>query len=262
VAERKFFIAANFKMHKDQKLMQAYLQEIKSICYKQDPSVCESVDVALAPAAIFLQQSKEALGDCAIKVVAQNCHWQDSGAYTGELSIDMLKSIATDAVLIGHSERRKIFLESDALIAQKLQAANNKSFCPIVCIGEALEDRKANKSLEVVAAQIDLALGTIKDPKDLIIAYEPVWAIGTGLSATPEQVQEVHSFLRTRLAERFSFEQAQKTRIIYGGSVNKDVLAELLMLADVDGALVGGASLDAKNFFELINIANSCQKKK
>ena len=174
----------------------------------------------------------------------------------------MLKSLDLEGSIIGHSERRNVFCESNEFIGKKLTACLQHSLTPILCVGENLTERKDNKTLEVIKSQLDSALNETTNLAGTIIAYEPVWAIGTGLTASSAQVQEVHNFIRTYIKNTYAADKADKLKIIYGGSVNKEVIAELLMLPDVDGALVGGASLDPQKFFDLIKIALCCHNKK
>lgn len=216
------------------------------------------VDVVIAPPLTVLAAIAATLEDAggSVEVSAQNLYPKDSGAFTGEVSAPMIKSAGATWVILGHSERRAIFGESDAFIRQKIEAAVAGGLRPIACIGETLEERESGKTLDVVFQQVDAFADLLKDaPGNIVIAYEPVWAIGTGKVATPEQAQEVHAAIRGRLAEKVSPEVADKTRILYGGSVKGDNAAELLGRADIDGALVGGASLKPDDFGAIIAAA-------
>ena len=258
MSTRKFFIAANFKMNKTFEEMHSYCQIFKDLC--SNNSKVAKVDIAIAPPAVFLDFTKQYLQENGINIMAQNCHWQDCGAYTGELSSLMLKSLGVDKVIIGHSERRNIFFESNDLVGKKINSCLKHSLTPILCVGENQQERKDKKTLAVIKEQLESVFNQIESFTEIIIAYEPVWAIGTGLTAEAKQIQEVHNFIRDYIAERFSDQVAQKTVVIYGGSVNKNIVSDLLLLPDVDGALVGGASLNPYDFFELVKIAFEYQK--
>lgn len=217
-----------------------------------------NVDVVVSPPftalAAVAQTVEEAGGR--VEVASQNIHPKDSGAYTGEISASMLKAAGVKWVIIGHSERRQYFAETDEFIREKVQASLAAGLRPIACVGETLEEREAGKTLEVVFRHVDAFADLYaKNPGFGVIAYEPVWAIGTGKVATPEQAQEVHAAIRARLAEKVSPEVAEKTRLLYGGSVKGDNAAELLACTDIDGALVGGASLVAAGFGQIITAA-------
>jgi triosephosphate isomerase len=215
-----------------------------------------AVDVVVGPPFTALAAVSEALAEQGSKVgvAAQNLYPKDSGAFTGEISAPMLKAAGATWVILGHSERRQIFGESNAFIREKIVAAVAGGLRPIACIGETLAEREAGKTLAVCFEQVDAFADLLaKDPGHIVIAYEPVWAIGTGKVATPEQAQEVHAAIRARLAEKVGAEVAEKTRILYGGSVKPDNAKELLGCADIDGALVGGASLKASDFSGIVN---------
>jgi triosephosphate isomerase len=190
-----------------------------------------------------------------LKLGAQNCHQEESGAYTGEISAGMLKSLSVEYVIIGHSERREYFAESDELLAKKINAVLAKGLIPIFCCGEKLEVREANQHLELVENQIKNALFHLSPAafEKVVIAYEPVWAIGTGKTASPEQAQEMHLYIRNLLAKQYGDELAQATTILYGGSVNAANAKEIFQKPDVDGGLVGGASLKAEDFVTIVN---------
>ena len=211
-------------------------------------------DVVVAPTALALTAVVEALGDAAVGVAGQNLHAKPSGAFTGEISGPMLRAAGAGWVILGHSERRQYFGETDAGVATKAAAALVAGLLPIVCVGETLEEREAGRTLDVVLGQVDGSLdGLSPDALALVtLAYEPVWAIGTGRVATEAQAQEVHAAMRAHLVRRHGEALAARLRILYGGSVNPGNVAGLLAQADVDGALVGGASLEAGSFLALI----------
>ena len=219
-----------------------------------------NVDVVVAPPLTVLAAVAQTLEEAksSVGVSGQNLYPKDSGAFTGEVSGSMLRSAGAQWVILGHSERRQIFGESDAFIREKIEAAVSAGLRPIACIGETLTEREAGKTLEVVFTQVDAFCDLLSvSPGHIVIAYEPVWAIGTGKVATPAQAQEVHAAIRGRLAEKVSASVAEVTRILYGGSVKGDNAKELLGCADIDGALVGGASLKASGFGEIIAAAAS-----
>ena len=214
------------------------------------------VDVVIAPTFVYLPVISNAIKGSEIKLAAQTVSEFASGAYTGEVSLAMLKDFAVSHVILGHSERRSLFLETDAQVANKVLATLEAGITPILCVGETLEQREAGTTLDVCNAQVDavLELVGVEMFDKVVIAYEPVWAIGTGKSATSEQAQEVHKGIRDNIAEK-SLEIAQKVAILYGGSVKASNSAELFAQPDIDGALVGGASLDAKEFNSIIESA-------
>lgn len=194
------------------------------------------------------------LAERRVQIAAQNCHQQDAGAFTGEISATQLQSIGVSHVIIGHSERRQYFGESDELIAKKVDAALRNSLIPIVCIGELLEERNAGNYFSVIENQLTKATFHLPENqfKNLIIAYEPVWAIGTGLTATPEQAQEIHQFIRTKIAGKYGSAIAENTSILYGGSCNAQNAKALFAMPDIDGGLIGGASLKSRDFLTII----------
>ncbi len=216
-----------------------------------------NVDVLVAPPFINIPAVKDAIGGSSIILSAQNMHYESSGAYTGEVAPQMLVENGCTHVILGHSERRSIFGESSEMVNKKVEAAIQADLIPIVCIGETIEEREAGKTFDIIRAQLEGSLACFSSkgsiPASTIIAYEPVWAIGTGLTATPEQAQEVHLFIRNWLKENFNQESSDKIRILYGGSVKPDNAADLMSRADIDGALVGGASLKADSFLGIIN---------
>ena len=214
----------------------------------------KEVDIAICPPFTSLSEVSKAVIDSNIRLGAQNMSQNGYGAHTGEIAAGMLKEFSTKYVILGHSERREYQRESDELIAAKAKAAHEAGLKPIVCVGEQLEEREAGKTEDIVGTQVrgSLAGLTTEEMLGTVIAYEPVWAIGTGKTATAGQAQEVHAFIRNLLAELFDADTAKAVRIQYGGSVKPDNARELMSQPDVDGALVGGASLDVRNFSELI----------
>ncbi len=220
-----------------------------------------AVEVALAPPYTGLKQVKQAIQKSRIKLAAQNCHWEERGAFTGEITPLMLADLGCDFVIVGHSERRQIFLESDAVVAKKLHAALGNRLRPILCIGETLEERQAGRAGTVITRQLRIALkGLDKNAIDKIeIAYEPVWAIGTGHNATSEQISRVHQQIRNFLTKAFGSRSAKAVRILYGGSVNPKNAAEIIKTPQVNGLLVGGASLRAETFLPIVHCFASRQ---
>lgn len=212
------------------------------------------VKVILAPPFPFLSDAVSGVGTSAVEVAAQNCHHEENGAFTGEVSVAMLHSFGATYCIVGHSERRQYFGETDTLINQKIQRLLSHGIVPIYCCGELLHEREEGRHFTVVEEQIQAALqGFHKDDlKKVIIAYEPVWAIGTGVTATPEQAQEMHRFIREKLAQVLQ-DEAQQVSILYGGSVKPDNAKELFAQKDIDGGLIGGASLNAPDFLEIIH---------
>ncbi len=247
--ERKLIIAGNWKMNKtvaeSLDLANGLVRELKEV---------KEVDIAICPPFTALSEVSKAVIDSNIRLGAQNMSQNGYGAHTGEIAAGMLKEFSTKYVILGHSERREYQRESDELIAGKAKAAHEAGLKPIVCVGEQLEERESGNTENVVGTQVrgSLAGLTTEEMLGTVIAYEPVWAIGTGKTATAEQAQEVHAFIRNLLADLFDADTAKAVRIQYGGSVKPDNSRELMSQPDVDGALVGGASLDVRVFSELI----------
>ncbi|HEY2434637.1 MAG TPA: triose-phosphate isomerase [Vicinamibacterales bacterium] len=243
------FIAANWKMYKTVAEAVAFIKEFR-------PMVKEvhDVEIVIAPPFTALHAAVEAAHGSSLGVAGQNLHWEREGAFTGEISAAMLKEAGAEYVIIGHSERRRLFGDTDVSVNRKLTAALAAQLTPIVCIGETLDERDASQTLDVLDRQIKQGLDGVGGEQiaSLVVAYEPVWAIGTGRNATPAQAGEAHSHIRARLRQWFGGAAADQCHILYGGSVKPDNIGELASLEDVDGALVGGASLDVRSFYEIV----------
>lgn len=252
-ADRRPFIAGNWKMNKTVGEATALVRELRGLV----SMVRDRVEIAVAPPFTALYPVAKALEDSNISLAAQNCHWEASGAYTGEVSTGMLQEVGCRYVIIGHSERRQFFGETDETVNRRLQAVLRAGLLPILCVGETLAEREGNRTLEVVGRQLKggLAGFAAGDVGGFVVAYEPVWAIGTGKTATSDQAQEVHAFIREQLTLLHGQQTANRIRIQYGGSVKPENAAELLSKPDVDGALVGGASLKAGDFAGIIKAA-------
>ena len=246
---RKKIVAGNWKMNKDYKESKNLVTKLLNIC---KPG---KVEVIIAPPFINLLSSIKILEDSSIKVAAQNMHYADSGAYTGEISGSMLKSIGVEHVILGHSERRAYFNETDELLSKKVDAALSNGMRIIFCFGEELNDRKSGIENSVVKSQIKNALFHLPSSAwgKIVLAYEPVWAIGTGETASPEQAQDMHAFIRSTISSAFSQDLANSIPILYGGSVKSSNAKEIFSKPDVDGGLIGGASLDADHFGMIVN---------
>ncbi len=243
-------MAANWKMHKTIPAIISFLDSFIPLMRE----LGSDREVVIAPPFIGLETVCRALrGRKGMGVAAQNMHFEEQGAFTGEISPLMLSDLGVGHVILGHSERRHVFGETDGFIAKKVVSALEHDLKPILCIGEKLEQREAGETNAVLEAQLRKGLSgvTAEQAQDVVIAYEPVWAIGTGKTATPEQAQEAHIFARKWMAEHFNSGIADQIRILYGGSVKPANAAELMALPDVDGALVGGAALDAESFAEI-----------
>jgi triosephosphate isomerase len=249
---RKPFVAGNWKMNTTSSEAETLIQGLKSFV-----SDINNVDIAVCPPFVYLHKAVYLTNDSNIQVGAQNCYFESQGAFTGEIAPEMLKDVGCDFVILGHSERRHILGETDPMINQKVIKALDAGLEVVLCVGELLEEREAGKTECVVETQL---AGGLKDVtaqamSEITIAYEPVWAIGTGKTATPDQAQEVHAFIRTWLRSNYSPEVADHVRIQYGGSVKPENAKELMNQPDIDGALVGGASLKADSFSAIIRAA-------
>ena len=244
------FIAANWKMYKTVLEAVAFIKELRKLA--KDLYV---VEIVIAPPFTALRPSADAAHASNIGIAGQDVHWEREGAFTGEVSAAMLKEAGAEYVIIGHSERRRLFGETDETVNRKLIASVQAQLTPIVCIGETLQERDANETLAVLDRQIKRGLDglTADQIGGLVIAYEPVWAIGTGRNATPDQAREAHAHIRSRVRQWFGGVAADHCHVIYGGSVKPDNIRELSSLEDVDGALVGGASLEIRSFLEIVS---------
>ncbi len=242
-------IAGNWKMFKNIEQASQYAQEIKELVGDTDTKIC------ICAPFLQLQTLVKAFEGTDIKVGAQNVHFEDEGAFTGEISAPMLKEIGVDYCIVGHSERRQYFGENDVAISKKLHKLFENDIKPILCVGESLEQRENGKELTIVENQIkaDLEMLTKEQVGETVIAYEPIWAIGTGLTATKEQAEEMCSFIRETVSKLYGADVAQKVIIQYGGSVKPANATEIMSMANIDGTLVGGASLNPKDFLQIVN---------
>ena len=248
---RKNIVAGNWKMNNDAEETKALLKDIKKGLKKMP---LKNTKIFVAPSFVNLGTAITETKKSKIKVASQNMHAAKNGAYTGEISADMLTSIKVKTVILGHSERRAYFGETDAILKEKVDSALAQKMKIIFCFGEELNDRKENKHFELVESQIKNALFHLPEAawKKIVLAYEPVWAIGTGETASPEQAQEMHAFIRKTIAEMYSTEVADNVSILYGGSVKPANAKEIFSNPDVDGGLIGGAALKAKDFLAII----------
>jgi|SRR5690554_613565 len=245
---RNKIVAGNWKMNKN-------LTETKALLTELSAKVPDTpAEVMVAPTFVNLTGALDVLGTSGIQVIAQNMHYAESGAFTGEISADMLLGIGVDTVIIGHSERRAYFGETDEILSKKVKAALDKGMRVMFCFGEELEDRKSGNHFTIVESQLKNALFSLTATAwdKIILAYEPVWAIGTGETASPEQAQEMHAFIRKTITNAVNTEVADKVSILYGGSVKADNAGEIFSKPDVDGGLIGGASLIADDFIAII----------
>jgi triosephosphate isomerase len=246
---RRPLIAGNWKLHKT---VAEALQMVTTL--KKDLTDVKDRDIVVAPAFTALASVAEALAGSPLALAAQNCYPQASGAFTGEVSPALLRDVGCRYVIVGHSERRSLFGESDDFIRQKVKAVLDEGLLAILCIGETLEERNENRTFEILEGQIDAGLKGINKAaaEGLTIAYEPVWAIGTGQTASDDQAEEAHRFIRDLLARRYDQDLADRIRILYGGSVKPDNVDGLMAMPNIDGALVGGASLKAADFIRIV----------
>ena len=246
---RKQIVAGNWKMNKTAEETTQLITDLKA------RTKSSSAEVMIAPTSINLQHAVKSCDSSAIEVIAQNMHFAESGAYTGEISAAMLKGVGVHTVILGHSERRAYFHETDELLAKKVDAALANDMRVIFCFGEELQDRKAGNQEAVVKLQLVNALCHLEAAafKNIVLAYEPVWAIGTGETATPDQAQEMHAFIRGLFKERYADAVANNLTILYGGSVKPNNAEEIFSKPDVDGGLIGGASLKAADFYAIVN---------
>jgi triosephosphate isomerase len=249
MSERKPFIAANWKMFKTIGEAVAFTEMIQ-----KETGPLADREAVIAPPFTALAAVRKVMGQQGYRLAAQNCHWEEKGAFTGEVSLGMLRDVGCDFVILGHSERRHVFGETDEMVAGKVAAAFRSHITPILCVGEKLEEREAGKTMVVVEDQLASSIKGLSEAeaRQLVIAYEPVWAIGTGRTATPEQAQDVHRFIREYCAATFNKSVASVIRILYGGSVKPDNVDTLMAQPDIDGLLVGGASLEVSSFKRIV----------
>jgi len=249
---RKPLVAGNWKMNGSRESAQSLVAGIK-----EGLGVNAVAEVVVCPSYVYLAEVGSLLESSEVSLGAQNVSQQDNGAFTGEVSTSMLLDVGCEYVILGHSERRALYAESDGLVAEKVVAANAAGLKPILCVGELLEERESGKTEAVVGRQLDVLLNSasgLAALQNAVIAYEPVWAIGTGMTATPGQAQDVHAFIRQRVARKDAA-LAQKIRILYGGSVKGNNAGELFAKADIDGGLIGGASLQVEEFLTICQAA-------
>ena len=250
---RRALVVGNWKMHKTPAGSARYLREL----LPELEAAAAGCDVAVAPGFLALSQAREILADSAVHLAAQNAHWEDEGPFTGEVSAKSLSETGCRYVIVGHSERREKFGETDRCVNRKARAVLFWKMTPIVCVGEKREEREAGRTLEIVAGQVRRALANLRpgSGRSLVVAYEPVWAIGADLNATPSQAAEVHERIRAELVDTFGGGAGRDVRVIYGGSVTPDNAAGLLGDPGIDGVLVGGASLDGPPFLAICRAA-------
>jgi len=246
----KPLIIANWKMNKGIKEAVSFIKEFKPLIKD-----IKNVEIVICPPFTLLSEVNKSIKGSNIDLGAQNMHFEEKGAYTGEVSPLMLKDAGCEYVILGHSERRQYFNETDDFINKKVKAALKNKLKPILCIGETLQQRNNDRTTEIIETQLMDCLDGINENeiKNIVVAYEPVWAIGTGKNATPEQAEEVHKFIRSLLSKKYNKKISDNVRIIYGGSVKPDNIKDLMAMGNINGALVGGASLDAKSFAQICN---------
>ena len=243
------FIAGNWKMHKSVAETVKYVKECRGLVKD-----ITGVDIVIAPPFTALHAAAEAARNSNVCIAGQNLYWEREGAFTGEVSAPMISEAGAEYAIVGHSERRRLFGESDAIVNRKVLAVIAAGLTPIVCVGETLEERERSETFAILDRQIKDGLDglTAEQVAELVVAYEPVWAIGTGRNATAAQAGEAHAHIRTRLRQWFGGDAAERCHVIYGGSVKPDNIHDLVLLPDVDGALVGGASLDVTSFADIV----------
>jgi triosephosphate isomerase len=253
VSNRKVIAAGNWKLNKTPAETRSTILALRN----KLAGISGRAEVIVFPPFVSLETAVDAAKDTSIRVGAQNVYWERSGAFTGEVSVDMLESLRLSHVLLGHSERRTLFGETDETVARRLAAVLAGSLTPVVCVGEVLEERESGITADVLKRQVEGALGAVAPDhvSRLVVAYEPVWAIGTGKTATPEIANEAHTLIRNTIAAMFGRPAADETSILYGGSVKPENTADLMAESEVDGVLVGGASLEAASFAEIVRAA-------
>lgn len=251
---RKELFAANWKMNITPLEARSLVAALRADLDPDAAVLMRDREVMLAPPFVTIPAVSQALAGSSILLGAQNVHFESKGAFTGEISVPMLKAFGVSHVIVGHSERRHIFGETDELIAKRLASVIKGQMTPILCVGETLKERDRGDTMRIVLGQLQAGLSEAPDDKSahLVVAYEPVWAIGTGRNATPEQAQEVHAAIRVALRDHFDKEKGDQVRILYGGSVTPDNIDSLITQLDIDGALVGGASLKAESFARIV----------
>ena len=245
---RKKVIIGNWKMNNDKQETENLLLNLKNKTWDKE------IEVKVSPSFVSLEYAQKILKNSPVEVVAQNMHYEEKGAFTGEISYKMLKSINVNSVIIGHSERRTLFYENDDTIKRKIKTALDNEMKVIFCFGESLEDRKEKRHIKIISKQLDVITNDLKINQwnQIILAYEPVWAIGTGLNATPEQAQEIHKHVREEIATTFNKNLANSVQILYGGSLKPNNSKEIFFQPDIDGGLIGGASLSFEDFYSII----------
>ena len=245
---RKKVIIGNWKMNNDSMETKNLLLNLTKL------NLNKEIEVKVSPSFVNLETAQKILKNSSIEVVAQNMHYEKEGAYTGEISYKMLKSINITSVIIGHSERRTLFFENNEILKKKLSTALNNQMNVIFCFGESLEDRNKKKHIEIISKQLDMIMRDLNPNhwNQIILAYEPIWAIGTGVNATPDQAQQIHKHVRDQIFQAFNKEIANSVSILYGGSLKPNNSQEIFSKPDIDGGLVGGASLSFKEFFSII----------
>ncbi len=255
MGNRTPIIAGNWKMYKT---IPEAIESAGRLAELMDPEPTD-VEVMIAPAFPALYLVQQALAGSCVRMGAQNMYWESEGAFTGEVSPDMLLSAGCSHVILGHSERRQFFGDTDETINKKISSALKNNLTPVFCIGETDEEREKGKTFSVLDKQMEMGLigFSAEELESLVLAYEPVWAIGTGKTATSEQAQEVHAYLRQWIEKKFGNELAKSIRILYGGSVKPNNIGGLMAMPDIDGALVGGASLDPETFSRIVRFNNS-----
>jgi triosephosphate isomerase (TIM) len=249
---RRRIMAANWKMYKTAQETAAFFEKFNPLL--EGAVHCE---IVIFPVSISIPAAVQACEETAVRIGGQNIYWAREGAFTGEISAEMLAAAGASWVLVGHSERRQLFHETDAGVLKKTQAAVEAGLTPIVCLGERLEEHKAGRAEEILIRQFASGVAGLTEEQfaRIVIAYEPVWAIGTGQTATPEIAANAHRCIRSEIEKRFGREAAQQVRIVYGGSVKADNIEGLMREREIDGALVGGASLDPQSFIKIVNAA-------
>lgn len=254
---RKYFIAGNWKMNQTITETVEFCRQLRVKGLKNTES-----DIVLFPPAISISSMVETLKETPVKIGGQNIHQESNGAFTGETSVDMLVDAGCDFALIGHSERRQFFGETNELVNQKLKKVLETNLKPVVCIGETLDERESGNTEKIILKQLKEGLNNISEEEmgKIVIAYEPIWAIGTGLTATPEQAEEIHRLIRDTIKQKFSEHVSNNCRILYGGSAKVKNAESLLSEKDIDGLLIGGASLKVSDFYEIIRIAENLIK--